>query len=94
MSEMPSKMYALLLDVLLPYLKSLQASQAEQRMQTEQLNRSVGEFRAEMQIRMSEIRAEIALCRQELEDTMVTLRESEAAGEPDALPAKKKRIVN
>jgi hypothetical protein len=34
---------------------------------------------------MAEIRAEIAQCRQELEDTMVTLRESEAAEDSDTL---------
>jgi hypothetical protein len=94
MLEMLLKMDALLLDVILPNLKSVQASQAEQTMQAERLNRDLDEFRAEMQIHMAEIRAEIALCRQELEDTMVTLRESEAAGDSDTPPAKKKRIIN
>jgi hypothetical protein len=94
MSEMLSKIYALLLDVILPHLKDIQASQAEHTTQAERLNRNLEEFRVEMTIRMAEIRAEIALCRQELEDTMVTLRESETAGDSDAPPAKKKRIVN
>jgi hypothetical protein len=94
MSEMLSRIYTLLLDVILPNLKSVQASQAEQRRQTESLNRAMEEFRAEMQLRLAEIRAEISLCRQELEDAMVTLRESETAEEPDAPPGRKKRIVH
>jgi hypothetical protein len=94
MSEMLLKIDALLLDVILPNLKAVQTSQAEQTTQAERLNRNLEEFRAEMQIRMTEIRAEIALCRQELEDTMVTLRESEAAEDSDPPVTKKKRIVN
>ena len=94
MSEMLLKIDALLLDVILPNLKAVQTSQAEQTTQAERLNRNLEEFRAEIQIRMAEIRTEIALCRQELEDTMVTLRESEAAEDSDAPPPKKKRIVN
>jgi hypothetical protein len=94
MSEMLLKIDALLLDVILPNLKAVQTSQAEQTTQAERLNRNLEEFRAEIQIRMAEIRAEIALCRQELEDTMVTLRESEAAEDSDPPVTKKKRIVN
>jgi hypothetical protein len=94
MQEMLSKTYTLLLDVILPNLTGIQASQAEQRTQTERLNHHLEEFRAEMQIRLTEIRAEIALCRQELEDTMVTLRESDSAEDSDPPVMKKKRIVN
>ena len=88
------KIYALLLDVILPHLKNIQAGHAEHTTQAERLNRNLEEFRTEMYIRMAEIRAEIALCRQELEDTMVTLRESESAEDSDPPVTKKKRIVN
>lgn len=94
MSEMLSKIYALLLDVILPNLKSVLTSQAEQRSETDRLNRNLDDFRTEMAIRFAEIRAEIALCRQEIEDTMVILRESEAAESGAAPPGRKKRIVN
>ena len=94
MSEMLSKIYALLLDVILPNLQAVHASQAEQTVQAERLNRNLEEFRTEMQIRMAEIRAEIALCRQELEDARVILEQTEEADVADIRPPKKKRIVN
>ena len=94
MPELLSKIYTLLLEVVLPRLQAIQTSQAEQRLETDRLNRNLEAFRSEMQIRSAEIYAEIALCRQELEDTMVTLRESEAAENGSVQPAKKKRIVN
>jgi hypothetical protein len=84
----------MLLNAILPNLKSVQANQAEQTMQAERLNRKLEQFRAETQIPMAEIRAEVAQCRQELEDTMVTFRASEAAEDSDTLPVRKKRIVN
>jgi hypothetical protein len=94
MSEMLSKIYALLLDVILPNLKAVHISQAEQTVQAERLNRNLEEFRTEMQIRMAKIRAEIALCRQELEDARVILEQTEEADVADIRPPKKKRIVN
>jgi hypothetical protein len=94
MSEMLSKIYALLWDVILPNLRGIQASQAEQRTETDRLNHNLREFRVEMQIRLTEVRAEVALCRQELEDTMVTLRESDSAEDSDPPLARKKRIVH
>ena len=94
MSELLSRIYALLADVILPHLKSIETSQAEQRLETDRLNRNLEAFRTEMQIHFLELRAEIAACRQELEDTMVTLRESEAAEDDGTAPIKRKRIVN
>jgi hypothetical protein len=88
------KIDAMLLDAILPNLKSVQANQAELTMQAGRLNRNLEQFRAETQILMAEVRAEMAQCRQELEDTMVTLRESEAAEDSDTPPVRKKRIVN
>lgn len=92
MPELLAKIYALLLDVILPNLKLIQASQAEQRTQSNRLTHSLEEFRAQMQVHLAEIRAEIALCRQELEDTMVTLRERDAT-EASETPARR-RIVH
>jgi hypothetical protein len=70
--------YALLIDVILPNLKAIQANQAEQRLQSEELFNSLQDFRAEMRLRFSELRAELALCRQEVEDVMVTLRDNDS----------------
>jgi hypothetical protein len=92
MPELLAKIHALLSSVILPSLKLIQTSQAEQKSQGDLLNHNLGEFRAEMQIHLAEIRAEIALCRQELEDTMVTLRERDAV-EDSKTPAWK-RIVH
>jgi hypothetical protein len=78
MSAMLSQIIALLTDVIAPQLQSIHASQAEQRLETERLNRNVEEFRLEMQMRFAAMHAEIAACRQELEDTMVIVRERDA----------------
>ena len=94
MSEMLSKIYALLLDVILPHLKDIQASQAEQRVQTERLNQNLEEFRAEMQLRFAEIRAELAACRQEVEDTMVTIRETDFPDDGGSIVTSKKRLIH
>jgi predicted phage gp36 major capsid-like protein len=94
MPEMLSQIHRLLADVILPHLEGIQASQAEQRMQTERLNRNVEEFRAEMQTRFAEIRAEIAACRQEIEDAMVTLRESDATEFSEDSAQIKKRLIH
>jgi len=91
---MLSQLHALLLDVILPNLKGIQASQAEQRAQTERLNQNLEEFRAEMQLRFAEIRAELAACRQEVEDTMVTLRETDIPDDPDSIITSKKRLIH
>jgi hypothetical protein len=84
MSDMISQLHRLLMDVILPNLNGIQASQAAQRMQTECLNRNLDEFRGEMQVRFAEIHAELAACRVQVEDAMVTLRESEAANADDS----------
>jgi predicted phage gp36 major capsid-like protein len=94
MSEMLSQLHRLLADVILPHLKGIQASQTEQRLQTERLNQNIEEFRAEMQMRFAEIRAEIAACRQDIEDAMVTFRESDAADFPEDSAQIKKRLIH
>jgi uncharacterized membrane protein len=94
MSEILSKVHNLLADVIVPHLKGIQASQSEQRLQTERLHHSLDEFRGEIQIRLAEIRAEIAACRQELEDTMATLRESDAVEMAESGFPGKKRLIH
>jgi len=94
MKEMLAQLHALLLDVILPHLKGVQASQAEQRIQTDLLNRNLEEFRSEMQMRFAEIRAEIAACRQEVEDTMVTLREADRIDDTESAITHKKRLIH
>ena len=93
MSEMLFRIYKLLDDVIVPHLQTIQASQAEQRLQTERLSRNLDEFRAEIWIRFGEIRAEIAACRQEVEDAMVTIREGEMSEDNDAAQTGKKRFI-
>lgn len=94
MKEMLAQLHALLLDVILPHLKGVQASQAEQRIQTDLLNRNLEEFQSEMQLRFAEIRAEIAACRQEVEDTMVTLREADRIDDTESTVTNKKRLIH
>jgi len=91
---MLTQLHALLVDVILPHLKGIQASQAEQRVQTERLNQNLEEFRSEMQLRFAEIRAELAACRQEVEDTMVTLRETDLPDDSESIVTGKKRLIH
>lgn len=93
MPEIFTEIYSLLLDGVLPNLKSMLISQTEQKIQSEQRTFNFEEFRAVMQVHMAEIRAEIALCRQQLEDILVIVRER---SEEDADPSvkKQKRIVH
>jgi predicted phage gp36 major capsid-like protein len=88
--------YALLAERVLPDLKGIQASQAEQRVQTEFLDRTLEEFRADMQLRFAELRADLAACRAQLEDAVVTLRESESANADDPASTRpaKKNLLN
>jgi hypothetical protein len=94
MSDMLSQIFRLLVDVVVPNLKEIQAGQAEQRLQTEQLNRSLEDFRTEMRIKFTEIRAEIAASRLQVEDAMVTLREAETAEAKDSVPHGKKTLIH
>lgn len=84
----------MLTGVIVPHLKGIQVSQTEQRLEMERLNRSFEEFRIEMQMRFAELRTELAACRQELEDAMLTIREMDAAEFPDREPALKKRLIH
>lgn len=97
MSELFSQLYLLLVDVVLPNLEGIETSQAEQRAQTDRVRRDIEEFRAEMQLRFAEMRAEIAACRLRIEDAMVTLGECEPVETVDPKiigPAQKKTLVH
>jgi hypothetical protein len=91
---MLSQIIALLTDVIVPQLQSIHASQAEQRLETERLNRNIEEFRLEMQMRFAAMHAEIAACRQELEDTMVTVRERDAIDDDFENSKARKRTIH
>jgi hypothetical protein len=94
MSEMLAKVHALLTEVILPRLQEIQASQEEQKVQTSRLYASVEEFRTEMLLRFVELHAEIAACRSQIEDAMVTLRESETGSEVETTGPFKKPLLN
>jgi hypothetical protein len=94
MSDMLSEIYALLLDRILPQLKSIEASQAEQREHYEMIHRDMRDLHSEIQIRFAELRAEIAACRQELEDTMVTIRERDSLDEKQTGDRRKRRLIH
>ena len=94
MSALLSQILTLMTDVIVPQLQSIHASQAEQRVETDRLNRNIEEFRLEMQMRFASMHAEIAACRQELEDTMVIVRERESIDEDFERGTVRKRIVH
>ena len=91
---MISQILTLLTDVIVPQLQSIHTSQAEQRLEAERLNRNIDEFRLEMQMRIAAMHAEIAACRQELEDTMVTVRERDAIDDDFAPDKARKRTTH
>jgi len=94
MSDLYSQLQTLLTDVIIPKLKGIHSSQVEQRFQTEVLSQDLEDFRAEMQIQFAELRAELTDCRQQLEDAMVTIRESEAANGPEPGFTVKKTMIH
>lgn len=91
---MLSQIHKLLTGVILPHLKGIQISQTEQRLETERLNRNFEEFRLDMQTRFADLRAELAACRKDLEDVLVTIRESDNAEFNDHEPMQKKRLIH
>jgi len=94
MSDMFSQIFALLNNVIVPQLQSILVSQAEQRRETDRLNRSIEEFSLEMQMRFASIHAEIAACRQELEDTMVAIREHDLESDGTGQSKLRRRTVH
>lgn len=91
---MLAQIFRLLEDVVVPNLETIQINQAQQRLQTEQLNRTVEEFRAEMRLQFTEIRVELAACRIQVEDAIVTLREAETVEVDDPASIGKKTLIH
>jgi multidrug resistance efflux pump len=94
MPDVVMKLYAVLIDVILPNLNRIQASQVEQRAHTDRVNQNIEEFRAEMHMRFTELRAELAATHAQVEVAMAKLRESEAARTQAALAISKNSIVH
>jgi hypothetical protein len=80
--------------VILPNLTRIQASQTEQKTHTDRVNQAIEEFRAEMQMRFTELRAELAATHAQVEVAIAKLRESEAAQTKAALAISKNSIVH
>jgi len=93
MSDALSQILTLMTDVILPKLESIHSSQMEQQRESDRLHLSLDEFRQEMQIRFAALHAEIAACRQELEDTLVTMRERDA-GDGESGKTFRKRLIH
>jgi hypothetical protein len=94
MPDMLSQIFTLLNDVIVPQLQSIHTSQALQRLETDRLNRNIEEFRNEMHLRFAAIHAEIAACRQELEDTLVTVRERDGDDNRETQTKLRKRTIH
>ena len=75
----------LMVESIVPSLKSIQENQIEQRQQSEWLSTNMEEFRIEMQQRFAELHAELAATRLQLEDAMVVIREQKAVLGPRTL---------
>jgi len=94
MSVLLSQIMNLLTGVIVPQLQSIHASQAEQRLETDRLNRNIEEFRLEMQMRFASLHAEIAACRQEFEDSLVTAQERGSIDDLDTPSKGRKRTIH
>ena len=94
MSEILAQLHALLAEDILPRLQAIQANQEEQKAQASRLHASMEEFRTEIMLRFVELHAELAACRAQVEDAMVTLRESEGGNDVDAPSRFKKPLLN
>jgi hypothetical protein len=78
-SEALGRLYRLIVESIIPSLKSIQENQVDQRQQSEWLSTNMEEFRMEMQQRFAELHAELAATRMQLEDAMMVIREQKAA---------------
>ena len=94
MPDTLSQLEVLLTDVILPNLKGISACQVEQRMEGDRLALMLEDFRSEMQINLAQLRAEIAACRQEVEDAIILLRESEGANDLELTAKVRKTIIH
>jgi len=63
-------------------------------MEGDRLACMIEDFRSEMQISFAHLRAEIAACRQEIEDAIILLRESEGANSLELTAKVRKTIIH
>jgi hypothetical protein len=94
MTDTLSQLEILLTDVILPNLKGISACQVEQRMEGDRLARMIEDFRSEIQISFAQLRAEIAACRQEVEDAAILLRDGEAASPAEPAVKGRKTLIH
>lgn len=96
MTDAFAPLLALLNGTLVPRLQEIQASQEEQRLQADRLERALVEIRSTIILHFAEIRAEIATCQARMEDILVTFNENDAAGAPktNLPPHSKKSLPN
>ncbi len=74
-SDALTQLYRLLVESIVPSLKSIQDNQTEQRQQSDWLAESIEDFRMEMNTRFAELHAELASCRAQIDDAMAAIRE-------------------
>jgi hypothetical protein len=96
MTDAFAPLLALLNGSLVPRLEEIQASQAEQRLQADRLERALSELRSNLSLHFAEIRADLATCQARMEDILITLSDTEAAGTAGASapPLSKKSLLN
>jgi hypothetical protein len=78
-SDALSQLYKMLVESIVPALKSIQENQTDQRQQTEWLTQNLEDFRVEMQAQFALLHAEMASARGQLEDAMAVLNAQKAA---------------
>ncbi|WP_263359465.1 hypothetical protein [Acidicapsa ligni] len=94
MSDMCTQLYRLIVDVVLPNLKEIEASLLRQQAQTEQLQESLDQLGLETRMRFAEMRADLTSCRIEVEDALVVLREREAVDPDETQTIAKKSLIH
>lgn len=77
-SDALTQLYRLLVESIVPSLKSIQDNQTEQRQQSDWLTESIEDFRIEMNTRFAELHAELASCRVQIDEAMAQIREQRA----------------
>jgi hypothetical protein len=68
----------LLADLILPNLKAVQASQAEQLAANDRLERAIQELRLHLDAQFAHLTAQLTACRAELAATQAVLKEAQA----------------
>jgi hypothetical protein len=74
MNETPDPLTHLLLDVILPNLKSVQSSQAEQIAANDRLESAIEELRLHLESQFAHLKAQLTACRAELAATQALFK--------------------